>query len=319
MPSRYFTGDLNYISGDALFYDVKPFDHDLILFADCERGYRFNFNALRVIGGRSAKPIKSARLGVALKLCDADKRFLTDFLFDSSRKYALVVSDGKVLMVFNTLFRSTGLGVAVVFDHPQGVLISAMKRGALELFGDRIYSPALLEMAMTDSSSLDHSDLIHSIFRVAQILSRMLGEGGDPIELGSCLAAAEELIGCPIKLDGENPEASRLTDVHSTVSILLCLLSMCRRLSSDRRAMLHVDPVREHLKYAFSFSSVSDTLGELDHECIDFFKALATRLEMPLSVELDDKIFGAEFVPYRVDPSLYGLKAGVNIKFNCED
>lgn len=318
--SRCFTSDFNYISDDADFYDIKPFDHDLILFADAGRGYRFNFNSLGIIGGRSAKSFKSAKLGSALKLCDEDTRFLTDFLFDGSRKYAFLVSDGKPLMFFNSLFRSSGLGVAIVFDYPSSVLASAMKNDDLEAFGERIYSSALLKMALTDiAPSLDHSGFIHSVSRVTRMISGALGDVNGTVDTVSCITAVESLIGCSIKYDKDEMVDAHLTDVHSTVSILLCLLSICRRLSVDRDAVMRIDSSHEHAKYTITFSSVSDTLGELDCECIDFCKELATRIEMPLSVELGGKSFGAEFVPYRVDPSLYGLKAGVNIKFNCED
>ena len=200
------------------------------------------------------------------------------------------------------------------------VLASAMKNDDLEAFGERIYSSALLKMALTDiAPSLDHSGFIHSVSRVTRMISGALGEVNGTVDTVSCITAVESLIGCSIKYDKDEMVDAHLTDVHSTVSILLCLLSICRRLSVDRDAVMRIDSSHEHAKYTITFSSVSDTLGELDCECIDFCKELATRIEMPLSVELGGKSFGAEFVPYRVDPSLYGLKAGVNIKFNCED
>ena len=318
--SKHFASDLNCISSDAGFYSIKPFDHDLILFKESGGGYKFDASSLSVIGGRSQRPFKSTRLGDLLGLCEADKRFLTDFLFDSSRKYAFFISDGKPLMIFNTLFRSSALGVAFVFDYPSSTMISAMKNGDLEIFGERIYSPSLFDAAASGISvGLDHSGFTHSIFSITDTLSAMLGEGNDLFEIKSCLTAAEELIGCSISFNVSDLSSLALSDLHSTAALLLCLFSICRRISTDRGAEVYIDSAREHVKYNVSFETLNDTLTELERECVGFCSDLAQGLEMPMSIELSNRSFSAEFVPYRVDPSLYGLKAGVNIKFNCED
>ena len=318
-PSRRFTYDSDYILRDMGFYDFKAFDHDLILFCESERGFRFDFNNLKIIGGRSLKPFVCDRVGDTLKLCDADKRFMTDFLFDSSKKCSFFVSDDKILMVFNTLFRSSGLGMAIVFDYSPEVVAAAIRNGDLERLGEGIYSPSLVEsLGRCASRCTDHSEFIHSVFRVCGIVSSMLGDD-DAFDISACVTAARELIGCEASLISQDSVEPYPTDAHTTATILLCLFSLCRRISVDRGAAVSVSMRESYAKYSLSFDTVRGDVGGMELECIRFCDRLAARLEMPLAIELRDGRFLAEFVPYRVDPSLYGLKAGVNIKFNCGD
>ena len=318
-PSRRFTNDSGYIFRDMGFYDFNIFDHDLILFCESKSGFKFNFNNLKIIGGRSAKPFVSDRLGDVLKLGNDDKRFMSDFLFDSSKMCSFFISDDKILMVFNSLFRSSGLGMAVVFDYPPEIAAVAIRNGDLEHFGERIYSPSLVEsLDRCASRGGDHSEFIHSVFRVCSRVSLMLGESDD-LDILSCTNAAAELIGCDSSFMEKGITEVSSSDAHSTTAMLLCLFSLCRRLSVNRGVRVLLDSDREHVKYSMSFDAIDTVLADSDLECIRFCEELADRFEMPLSIDILDGKFHAEFVPYRVDPSLYGLKAGVNIKINCGD
>lgn len=301
------------------FYSFEIFDHDLLLFCDTTRGLRLDYDNLKIIGGRSAGTLSSNNLCEVLSLSDNDKRFVSDFLFDASRKCVFAVSDNRPVMIFNQLFRSTGLGVAIIFDRGLDEMIGAMKGGDWEHFGERIYSPTLVAFARDYwDKKVDYSGLDYSISRLHYAFSNILSRESGKTDAIRCIKAIASLIGSEAHIEKVGGSACISLDTDSASALLLCVLSICRRLSLERDAKILLDLEMEHAKFGISFDCINEKLSDIEIEALSFCDRLATRLEMPFSAELLSGRFNFEFVPFRVDPSLYGLKAGVNIKFNCE-
>jgi len=301
------------------FYSFEIFDHDLLLFCDTTRGLRLDYDNLKIIGGRSAGTLSSNNLCEVLSLSDNDKHFMSDFLFDTSRKCAFAVSDNRPVMIFNQLFRSTGLGVAIIFDRGLDEMLGAMKGGDLANFGERIYSPTLVALARDAwDKKINCSELDYSISKLHCAFSSMLLKESGKTDAIRCIKAAASLIGGEAHIETVGNSACISLDTYSASSLLLCVLSICRRLSLERDAKILLDFEMEHAKFGISFDCINEKLSDIEIGALGFCDRLATRLEMPFSAELLSGRFNFEFVPFRVDPSLYGLKAGVNIKFNCE-
>ena len=295
------------------FYSFDFFDHDLILFCDSGLGYRFKYEELTVIGGRSAFPLESDKLCEVLPLSKEDRSFLVDFLDDGNRKFCLLNSKNKVVLVFNQLFRSCGLGVAAVLNYSPEYAASAIKRGLLDRIGYRAFSPSIVEKAReTVSDEEENMDLVYSALKLADLITAMLGDGTR--SLSSRIGLVSDLIGCGrMNITAEESEADAKLDLDSLVAILLCLLSLCRRLSVSRGGELSIDGTASCAKISLGFDTIDKKASDSELACISFCERLALKLEMPLSIELSDGRFFSEFVPFRVDPSLYGLKAGVRL------
>lgn len=302
------------------FCSFDLFDHDLILFCDSGFGYRFKYEDLTLVGGRSALPFESDRLCDLLELPEEERCFFIDFLDDGDRKFCLLTSQDKVVLVFNRLFRSCGLGVAAILNYSPECAASAIRHGLLDRLGERIYSPRLIEATrglMLDSDG--YMDLVYSILKIADALSAVLGESNDAERLSARIRAVSAVVGCgAIHTDVKGSDTDEKLDADSLAAMILCLFSLCRRLSVDRGGEILIDGERERVKLSFGFGVADVKPSASDLECVGFCERLALKLEMPLSIELSDGRFYSELVPFRVDPSLYGLKAGVHIVIKGE-
>lgn len=295
------------------FYSFDFFDHDLILFCDRGLGYRFKYEDLRIIGGRSASPCQSNRLSDVLALSEEERRFFVDFLGENERNVCLMTSKNKIALVFNRLFHSCGLGMVAIFNYPPECAASAISHGLLDRLGERIYSTKLIEKARGFTSDGD-MEMVYSMLKLADLLMSIIRN--DEKRLSSRMSAASAIIGCGrIDVTSIGSDVDEKLDTDSLASMMLCLFSLCRRLSVDRSGALSLDGTGERVKISFSFETADIKPSASDFECVSFCERLALKLEMPLSIELADGRFYSEFVPFRVDPSLYGLKAGVNIVF----
>lgn len=299
------------------FYGFEFFDHDLILFCDRSSGYRTDADGLTVIGGRSAKPLGSAGLFDALGLVKSERGFLIDFLSDGSKEYCMFCVGDRVALAFNRLFRTSGLGIVAVLDYPTERAASAVRHGLLDRLGEGVYSPELSAMARASSGSADGCmDLVYSVLRLVDAVSKLHVDA----DVASRIRLASDIIGCPVELV-EEPEAcvGPKLDADSLLAILLCQLSLCRRISVDHGGRLSVRQGREHVGISLEYEVVPDELNEIGLGCLEFCERLSLALEMPLSVDLSGGRMLFEFVPYRVDPSLYGLKAGVRINYTAKE
>lgn len=297
------------------FYGFDFFDHDLILFCDSGLGYRFKYEELRIIGGRSALPCQSNKLSDVLALSEEERRFFVDFLGDNERNVCLVTSKNKIVVAFNRLFHSCGLGIAAIFDYSPECAASAIRHGLFDRLGERIYSPKLTETACGITSDDDgYMDPVYSILKLADLLMTIIRD--DEKRLSARISAASAIIGCGrIDITSIGSDVVEKLDTDSLASMMLCLFSLCRRLSADRGGALSLDGTGERVKISFGFDTADIKPSASDFECVSFCERLALKLEMPLSIRLANGRFCSEFVPFRVDPSLYGLKAGVNIVF----
>ena len=298
------------------FYGLEFFDHDLILFCDRGSGYRPNAEGLTVIGGRSSGPYKSARLFEVLELEKSERSFLVDFLSDGSREYGVFCVGDRVALAFNRLFRSSGLGIIALLDYPTESAAGVVRHGLLDRLGERIYSPGLLAMASSSSGDDGCMDLVYSVLMIVDSVLKLHADA----DVASRVRLASEIIGCPIELVEESAACIEPKhDTDSLLAVLLCQLSLCRRISVDHSGRLSVGQGCEHIKISLEYNVLIDELNEIGIGCLEFCERLSLALEMPLSVDLSGGRMLFEFVPYRVDPSLYGLKAGVRINYTAKE
>lgn len=308
------------------FYKFDLFDHDLILFREESSGYISKYEDMVILGGRSAKPFKGGRLADEIKLLADDKRFFMDFIYDNGRKFALTYANGKMILVFNRLFRSCGIGVAAVFDVSPEFAAEAVKSGIFDRLGAFLYSPGLIELSKSRKDarlSSEYDGLVYSVFKIADSLLAAMGEGLSAMDSREreavyfAIRSAAAITGCNCeKIERPDTVADIKLDKDSLAALLLCLFSLCRWLSSGRRGSVSVN-ARESGYYSIrlEFEMTRAKLRDMDLRCISFCESMAERLELPLSIEIDNSTCVAEFIPLRVDPSLSGLKAGVRISF----
>ena len=301
------------------FYNFEFFDHDLVLFCDSKSGLRFDFDSLSIIGGRNASALFSYKLSEFLALDNEDCRFLTDFLHDGGRNFAFLISRGKPVMIFNRLFGSLSLGIAIVFDRGAREIVSVAGCGEFEDLGERIYSPSILSILRQNGEPTpDHGAFVHSALKICRTLSSIVSRKDRDLDIVERVRMVADMIGCKAKIDVVGEGLARTLDGESAAALLLCLLSICRRLSLTREAEILLDKEREYVKIAISFDCIDDKLSDSEVESIRYCERLASKLELPLSIELSSGRFKSEFIPFHVDPSIYGLKAGIKIKYYRE-
>lgn len=300
------------VSHHHIFCGMSFFDYDLILFSDCSRGYGIDADSLTVIGSRTAKPLHSENFISALNVSARDGEFISDFLL-SEREFALIPAGERVALVWNRLFRSTGLGVAAVLEYHPRCAIKAIHNGMLGDIFDCAVSDSLICANGTGDTDADLCvSFVHSLSKIIRTLDTAL-TSSDAVER---VNAASELAGCLIDTTFD-PCTSSLdeADADALAAAFLCIFTVCRRISLTRGVSLSLDELDGRVKISVECETGAFRASADDERCLRFCDTLAARLEMPLSVGITDGRFVSEFVPYRVDPSLYGLKAGVRISY----
>ena len=306
---------------------LNVFDHDLFLFTDggYSRGDEIRYGDLQIIEYRSAKPAKSHLLADVAELSDEETKFVCEALSDPNKRFVLAIGADKVLLIFNRLYHSAGLGVAAVFDASADLVLSCIKEGLLDHFGDKLcssqsYSKAKRLARLADEiRSMELTDSIHD---VAELLNVAVGEGGgvsfkrENREIVPAIAAIASLSGCGIDVfvSPSDRKGKAESDCLTVWSLMLCLI--CRRLSAERRGRVYVEEAFESYRIRAEFELSRHAKLESVIPAVEFMEGLAERLEIPFYFELDGERCESELVPKRIDPSLSGLKAGVHIKFN---
>ena len=282
------------LDGKDDFYKFDFFDHDLILFTEESIAYVNKYEDMVILGGRSAKPFQGERLSDEIVFSDVDKRFFMDFIYDNSRKFALILAEEKVVLFFNRLFRSSGIGGASVFDFSAECAALAVKSGIFDRLGASLYSPSLTELSESCTDGRLPSDFdgfIYSVFKVADCLLATMGEGLDSMDsrareiMCSSVRAASSVIGCGLLgvECSEDISAIKL-DRDSLAAFLLCLFSLCRRLAVGRSGKVFINTHGSgnySVKLEFGMRSVKPSKNDLN--CIRFCQRLAERLELPFS------------------------------------
>ena len=292
------------------FYELEFFDHDLILFVDPSSEYKLSADELTIVGGRSATPFKSARLLDVLVLTKTERSFFIDSLSNGSKDFSFFVSDGRVCLVCNRLFHSTGLGIALLLDYSPECAARAIKDGLFDRLGDGIYSQALVETVKNPKRSENHLKFAYSVLKITDEINNMISE----TDVVSAVKTAANVIGCSVETyEGEGSLGDIDIDRDSFISVMLCQLSLCRHLSASRGGKLSALSNRGKLKISLDYEIEPTELSKIYKEGIDFCQRAATSREIPLSVDVLNNKLHFEFMPYRVDPSLYGLKAGIRI------
>ena len=308
---------------------IARYDSDLILFCRSGGGVLSKGgDELRIIGGRSAEPFSALSLSEHLELTKAEYKYMCEALYDSGISFVLLAEKNKTVLIFNRLFRSCGLGAAVVFNVTPKLAAYAISKELFYGLSDIGYSKKLLDLSAKPSDEGLEREAVafsDSVFDAAHRLMATIGLGpmaagsSESDRLYSVISAASDVTGSTFELKSFcPPDADNRSSRDSLASFLLCSFSLCRKLAERRSGELEVLKRRSGittLKLRFELYD-GEGIDEISMSCIRFCEAMAQRLEAPLSFDLNGRECEIEFAPLRSDPSLSGLKAGV--RFNEE-
>ena len=297
----------------------KPacFDNDLFLFsAYSESHNHIPFDRISVIGGRcsSSSSIYGKPLCDIISIPDGEKDLFIHSLYGSVEPVALIPLKNKILVIYNQLLRSNGIGLAFVFDYSPKC-ISALIHSNTPNSESVLISPTFSSLPEKTAGAMDFSVSVAHIFsglRVSDTLSRFEPKCSVST-IFSVLNSASDLMGCPISVDiGELSSEEIYLDRPTLMAFSLCILSQVRRLSRDRRAVVHIS-AKEFFEVSIGFDLYSESdLSERISESA-FCERMATEMGIPFCVEMDGGICRSSFIPYRADPSVLGFKAGIFI------
>ncbi len=291
------------------------FDHDLLLFTVATESLsRVSTDRITVIGGRSAHglAIPGKSLSNIIDIPDSELGLFTDSFYKIREKATVIPLHDKILVIYNRLLRSNGLGVAFIFDHSPKCVSAILSERSFEsiAFSDSFNNlSAKSKGAMEFLSSLSYA--IETLERVAfPIFSSSVSDAKIILDTVNLLS---DLMGCPVSSSLNATPSSDLTlDRPTLTTFLLCLFSEARRLSRDRRADIMLSFERSFkISLNFTISLETDIQKYLSEA--DFCDRMAEEMGIPFSLEVSGETCRASFVPFRKDPSLMGFKAGIFI------
>lgn len=300
-----------------LFKKPIVFDNDLILFSSSSEAFnRVSLERISVIGGRSSSgyAIPGKRFSDIITLTDTEKELFAHSLYHSTEKAAVFPLKNKILVIYNQLLRSNGLGIALIFDYSPKCLSFLLNNGALKSKSILI-SPSFSLLPEKESGANDFLSSFSRIlanFNNSDTMSRFDPQCGIK-EILNIINSASELIGCPLSVELEDIESKKLyLDRPTLMAFTLCMLSKARRLSKDRQATIKIS-AGKLFNISINYILYSCTNAEENIHEIDFCDKMAAEMGIPFDFGLDGDIYRASFIPYRADPSVLGFKAGIFI------
>lgn len=291
------------------------FDHDLLLFTVATESLsRISTDRITVIGGRSAHglALPGKSLSDIIDIPDTEVSLLTDSFYKIREKAAVIPLEDKILVIYNRLLRSNGLGVAFIFDYSPRCASAILSERSFDsiAFSNSFYKLSEKQKgAMEFLSSLSFA--LETLERVAfPVFSDMTSDAKTILDAISLLS---DLVGCPVSSSLNSISTSDLTlDRPTLTTFLLCLFSEARRLSRDRRAEVTLSFERSFkISLGFTISSEIDLQKHLSES--GFCDRMAEEMGIPFGFETTGDICRASFIPFRRDPSLMGFKAGIFI------
>lgn len=293
------------------------FDNDLILFSVAsEAPGRVSLDCISVIGGRSSSgiAIPGKKFTDIIDLPASERDLFIHSLYKSIEKAVILPLKDKILVIYNQLLRSNGLGVALIFDYSPRCLSALIKEGLLN-FDSVLVSPIFSNLSEKVGRSMEFLGSLSRIldsFKIADTLSRFEPRG-DIKTIFSIINSASDVMGCPISVDlGDGSDASIFLDRPTLMSFALCMLSEARRLSKDRRSSIRLS-FNEFVSISVGFELYSKSNIENSIFESDFCDKMALEMGIPFGIEISKNQFKASFIPYRADPSVLGFKAGIFI------
>ena len=299
------------------FHKPLSFDNDLLLFsAFSESANLVPFEHISVIGGRSGSGLAfpGKRFSEVIELSSSEKELFIHSLYRSHEKAVIIPLNSKILVIYNQLLRSNGLGIALIFDYSPRCVSALLNNGAINL-DSVLISPSFRDIPEKQSGAMDFLSSLSSIFnhlKHSDTLSRFEPQCDVQAVLG-IINSASDIMGCHISVNlGEISSKDIFLDRPTLMSFALCMLSQVRRLSKNRRATIEISS-----KELFSVSIDFDLYSKSNFENLilesDFCDRMATEMGIPFSIDFSDNVCHSSFIPYRADPSVLGFKAGIFI------
>ncbi len=293
------------------------FDNDLVLFSASPEAFnRVSLERISIIGGRSSSgyAIPGKCFSDIITLTDTEKELFAHSLYHSSEKAAVFPLNNKILVIYNQLLRSNGLGIALVFDYSPKCVSFLLNNDTLN-FGSVLISPSfslLSEKEVGANDFLSSFSRILESFNNSDTMSRFDPQC-DIKEILSIINSASDLMGCPVSVDlGDTAREKLFLDRPTLMAFTLCMLSKARRLSKDRKATIKIS-AGELFNISISYLLYPDTNTEENIHEADFCDKMAIEMGIPFGVEFVGDICHSSFIPYRADPSVLGFKAGIFI------
>jgi len=301
-----------YTASNSLGYTVRQgiraFDDELFVFCESSGGrLRHTADDYYVIGGRgNRKKLSSAHfLADALCLNAREKRKLCSCL-ESGKSIAVISAGDKVAVIYCGLLGFCGLGVACLTSYPP-TLISAVKNEKYSyLFGNFCF------WSEYDGEEPwgDLEGFVNKILSFEREMLKVCGKGGGYDDICGMISATASIVGCGLLLgDTVNMKAEDI-DRDTLSSILLCLFSSIRLVSTDRRAAVRFGTVDGDDVITVKFNT-KPSLIERNAVFIDFCRSFCEHYLIPFAYEIRDTEVWISFIPSRIDPSVGGFKASI--------
>ena len=215
-----------------------------------------------------------------------------------------------LILILSQLFRSNGLGIAVILNNSTN--------NASIIYHTDLFSafPNLLFAERFESLPEKHVGTEYLRQELEYYLSRLDSikheEISDNSSVFKTIKTASELTGCPLVIEiAVGNSNSRKFDHSTLLSFLICILSHARRKSDGSGVVLRLPSdgiVPISVRYKLSSDYDEKSLSE-----IFFCEEMADRIGMPFCFAIDNQECSILFSPVRDDPSLFGFKSGIFI------
>lgn len=299
-------------------FNTKPaFDNDLILFSVSSESFRnISLDRISVIGGRSANgySVPGKRFSDIINIPDSEKDLFIDSLYNISEKAAVIPLKNKILVIYNQLLRSNGLGIALIFDRSPKCVSALLHSEAIN-FSNVLFSSSFSSMTDKDDGAMEFLSSFSRFLdklKHSDTLSRF-NPKSDIKTILNVINSASDLMGCPISVELQAlPDGDLFLDRPTLMAFSLCLLSQARRLSKERKATVKIS-AKELFNISVDFVLYSKANIDKIISETGFCDKMAQEMGIPFGLELNGGICSTSFIPYRADPSLLGFKAGIFI------
>ena len=187
------------------FQKPTAFDNDLFLFsAYSESHNHVPFDRISIFGGRcsSSPSIYGKPLSDVISIPDTEKDLFIHSLYGSVEPVAVIPLKSKILVIYNQLLRSNGIGLAFAFDYSPRC-VSALIGSNTSSFEGVLISPSFNSLPEKTLGAMEFSVSVSRILgglKVADTLSRFEPKCSVSTIL-SVINSASDLIGCPISVD----------------------------------------------------------------------------------------------------------------------
>ena len=300
------------------FRKLKSFSSsDIILFTFSSESYLHSTVAdTRVIGGKSDRSplIVGMPITDTVSIPDSELSLFCDSLLRIRENAAVIPLENKVLVVYNKLLRALGLGVAIVLDIAPESVAELIREGGTDIYANVLFSKGFGAFIPDSTDTAGFTRELSYYLGALDSAFYASKDGRATIDrIITLIETVAELTDCATETDAATVSGHRkLFDPISLTAFMLCFFSSIHSLSGDKTARIIISE-KELFHVSVSFSPLSNENIDRVLHSAHFCEAIALERDIPFRFDSSDKGCRLLVVPYREDPSLSGLKAGIYI------